>query len=371
MEPILRRAGPDDNDAILCFMREQSMKAGLLMRFERGPDFSALLAAHSPVHRTWIATRDTRIVAVASVVARAAHVDRSIRTVAYLADLRQAEGRQAAGLWRSLAGTVLCQIREELGAQLLFFSILRDNRLARASILESPLGKKLAIRQLRGYCTVTILGRLPWPAWRARGLTVRHATPADSEPLRQFIDRQSRELQLAPVFDEQTWQHRLETWPDFGIGHFLIALDDQQRIVGCVAPWDSARINRIVIESLPARAELLRRIANAASVVTRRPKIGIGSLAYLPDVRLTHVHVEHRDPLVLAALLRVACREQLRSGRHATLSLCFYDNDPLLPALRGMICNSTPMDLYYLALDGKAAGVEDASLWPGFESYLV
>jgi hypothetical protein len=370
-DAALRRAGPGDNDAILGFMREQSMQAGLALRFERRPDYFALLAAHNPVHRTWVATVDTRIVAIASVVVRPAWVDRSIRTVAYLADLRQAAGRGSAGLWRRLAGTVLEEIRAEFGAQQLFFSILRDNRLARASILHSPLGKALHFRHLRGYCTVTLVGRIPWLHGARSGVRVRHASAADSESLRQFIDTCSRDQQLAPVFDPATWQHRLRNWPDFDIGRFLVAINAEDRITGCLAPWDSSSINRIVIESLPPGAELLRRAVNAVSRITRRPRIGIGATSHLPVAWLTHPCIPDRDPAVLAALLQVAWREMLHTRRHAALSLCLYDGDPLWRALRGMVRSAVPMDLYCVSLDPAAQGPQDTSLWPGFEGYLV
>jgi hypothetical protein len=368
---VFRRAGADDNDALLEFMREQSIEAGLSMRFERAPHYFALQEAHSLDHITWIVTRRGRIVSTASAVVRSAYVDRAVRTVAYFADLRQARGRGLAGIWRNVANTALDDVRHTFGATHAFCSILRGNRLARASILESRIGIGLRLRHLRGYRTVSIVGRLPWPRRRNRHLDIRHATSADSEKLRAFVDAQSRDRQFAAVFDRTTWQRRIEAWPDFGIEHFLIATDPRGRIVGCLAPWDSSTINRIVIDGLPFRAELLRRAANAAAFLTRRPKIPLGPATHLPDVALTHLSVENRDAEVFAELLAVAYRELMRTRRYATVSFCLYDGDPLWPALRHTVHNTVPMDLYWLPLDRNAAPLEHDALWPGFESYLV
>ena len=370
-EPEVRRAGRQDNDAILEFMRQQSMQAGLSVRFERSPDYFALLEAHSPDHLTWLAFDRGEIVAIASVVVREAYIDRSVRKVAYLADLRQLPRRGIAGLWRRFALLVLAEVRRQYGAEFAFFSILRDNKLARASILDSKIGSELGVRHLRAYSTVSIVGRLPWGGSRRRNLTVSRAQVADSEALRSFIDDSCRQLQFAPVFDDGTWRRRTEGWPDFGIGDFLIARDAGGEISGCLAPWDASRINRIVIDTLPARAELLRRAANAMTLVTRRPRIGTGPDSQLPDLQLTHLHVKQRDPDVLAALLAVAHREAMRTRRYATLSFCIYDDDPLWRALTNTINNSVPMDLYWMPLASEVVPLANDDLWPGFESCLV
>lgn len=368
---MFRRAGADDNDAILAFMREEGMQAGMSFRFERAPDFFALHNAHSPINATWIATRHDSIVSIASVVIRPAHVDGSISTVAYLADLRQASGRGVSGLWRTVALAVLDEIRLNYSATLAYFSILRDNRIARSSILDSRLGKRIGFHRLRGYRTVSVVGMLPWRRWRRRRLDIRRACPGDSEELRKFVDAQSRELQLSPVFDQQTWRRRLADWPGFGIESFLVATDSNGHIAGCVAPWDSSAINRIVIDSLPRRVELLRRALNATSTVTRRPEILVGASTHLPDLCLTHIRVRNRDPEAFAELLTVAFREMIRTRRYATLTFCLYDDDPLWPALRDMIFTSVPMDLYCVSLNDSAMPTQNNDLWPGFENYLV
>ena len=347
------------------------MQAGMSFRFERAPDFFALHNAHSADNVTWIVTREGSIVSIASVVIRPAYLDKSICNVAYLADLRQARGGGAAGSWRAVANAVLDEIRLEFSATLAYCSILRDNRLARTSILESPLGKRLGIDRLCGYRTVSVVGMFPWRRWHGRRHEIRRASLNDSEALREFVDTQSRDLQLSPVFEPQTWRRRMSGWPDFGIENFLIAIDQHDRIVGCVAPWDSSTINRIVIDTLPMRAELLRRVVNATSVFTGRPKISVGASTHLPDIALTHVRVKDRDPEIFAELLTVAFRNLIPKRRYATLTFSLYDNDPLWRALRNMIYTTVPMDLYCMPLNGIAALPRNNTLWPGFESYLV
>ena len=360
---------PDDNEAILAFMRKESIEAGLSFRFERAPDFFALPAAHSPQHSTWLVMREDRIVSIASVIVRPAYVDRKLTTVAYVGDLRQGRDRGAVGVWRVVAPAVLESIRREFAPALAYFSLLRDNRLARSSIVGSALGRRLGIQHFRGYRTVSVVGRLPWP--RRRRFEIRRARGDDSEALRVFIDAQCRDLQLAPVFDRETWRQRLTDWPDFAIDSFLLAVDWQGAVVGCVAPWDCSRINRIVIDSLPRGAEALRRAINAASVVTRRPRIETGPSSHLPDLKLTHVFIKDRDPDIFAALLGVAFRALVDSRRYATLTFGLYDDDPLWGAVKGLIRTTVPMDVYVVPVGDDVGSSPEDRLWPGFESYLV
>ena len=347
------------------------MQAGMSFRFERAPDFFALHNAHNPDNATWIVTRQGRIVSTTSVVVRPAYIDGSIGTVAYLADLRQASGRGVSGLWRKVAIAVLDEIRVDYGATLAYCSILRDNRIAGSSILESRLGKQLGFGRLRGYRTVSVVGMLPWRRWGRRRFAIHRASSSDSEELREFVDAQSRDLQLSPVFDLQTWQRRITDWPGFGIEKFLIARDSRGHIVGCVAPWNSSAINRIVIDALPKRVEFLRKALNAATVFTRRPQISVGASTHLPDLCLTHIRVKDRDPKIFAELLTVAFREMIRTRSYATLTFCLYDEDPLWRALRNMIFTTVPMDLYCMSLDESAKPTLNDNLWPGFESYMV
>ena len=352
-------------------MREEGIEAGVSFRFERAPNFFALPAAHSPQHSTWLVTRGDRIVSIASIVVRPAYVDKKVTAVAYVGDLRQRRDRRAASIWRAAAPAVLESIRREFAPVLVYFSLLRDNRLARSSVLGSALGRRLGMQHLCGYSTVSVVGMLPWRNRRRRRFEIRRACRDDSEALRAFVDARSRDLQLAPVFDRETWQRRLTGWPDFGIDNFLLAVDRQGAVVGCAAPWDCSAINRIVIDSLPRGAEMLRRVLNAASVLTRRPRIETGPSSHLPDLKLTHVCIEDRDPEIFAALLTAAFRNLMDTRRYATLTFSLYDNDPLRAALKGLVLTTVPMDLFVAPIGADVRSLPDDASWPGFESYLV
>jgi len=373
----LVRATPSDNAAILEFMRGQAMRAGLSMRFDRSPDYFALHEAHSEDHETWLLVTRDRIIGIGSIVSRNAWVDGAIEPVIYLADLRLAPGRATAGVWRPLLRDVLRDARARTGAKLAYCSIIRDNKSARQAMLRDDRVDSTPFRRLRGYASVAIIARKPCRGPNA-AYAVRHATAGDANRLQDFIAEQSRSTQFGVVFDTPAWSRRLVGWPDFGIENFLIAQDEREQIVGCVAPWNYHSINRIVIERLPPAIDAVRMLCNMMAPLTRRPLIRVGARSSLPDAALTHLFIRNRNPSILSALLHRAVRQLFSTRRYATISLIMYDDDPLAPALRDFWCVSVPMDLYWVDVDRiehpTATPRElDSGIyaWPGFESYLV
>lgn len=367
----LRLATRADNPAILTFVEQHAMRAGLAVRFDRSPDFFALLDAHSERHETWLLLQRERVLGMGSIVTRLGYIDGAAEPVAYVGELRMSPRRTAAGLWRTLLSERAAALRAEHGARYGFCCIIRDNRLARAAVLRLR-GESLRFSRLRGYSSVAILARKPWARRTGAGLTVRRAVEADAEPLRAFLDEHSRRQPFGVVFDKPTWQHRLRGWPGFGIESFYLAVDASGATLGCLAPWDRTAIARTVIESMPRPLNLLRLAYNGFAPLTHKPAIRIGDGTCLPDIVLTHVCVANRDSSVFAALLDAAYRDAAATGRYATLSLCLFEADPLTPALEAYWHHRVPMDVYWLALD-RAAPSLPASVGriPGFEMCLV
>ena len=80
---------------------------------------------------------------------------------------------------------------------------------------------------------------------------------------------------------------------------------------------------------------------------------------------------------MLDALLHAVQRDVFATRRYATISLCLYDDDPLLEALNAWWHVAVPMDLFWVDVvgiadaDGSAPPRIAKERYPGFESYLV
>ena len=362
-----RLATPEDNGDILRFTSRHAMSAGLGIRFDRSPDFFALLDAHAENHETWLMTERGRIRALASLVVRPGYIHGAIEPVVYLSDLRVEPSRGIAGQWRARFLNRMQTLATETGARYAYCAIIRDNRLARSSIAEHP---EFGFRHLAGYATVSLLARKPWRRRPAR--KVRRATAADLDALAGLLRTDASRRPFGIAFDRAELERRIRLWPGLDVSSFVVVQDTQGGLAGCLAAWDYSGLKRIVIDAMPRATDRLRRLHNALSPLTGRARIEAPPGAVVRDIAITHVAVRDDDPAVFAALLQGACRRAFGSRRTATVSLCVYDGDPFETALRDYWHSRVAMDLYVLRIDPDAPElVCPEPCRPGFEFYLV
>ena len=369
----IRRAYAADNSRILDFQAQHAMQGALPLRFDRAPDYFALHRCHAIDHRTWLAENERGDMrGVASLVVRHGYLSGLVRPVAYLGDLRLVPDRQLSRAWMEEVRARLTDLEQEAGVQHAYCCMIRDNRLASQSLLGARRGGRLPLTHWRGYSNVSIYGQRGWrsAARTSDSLRIVQAQSHHADALRAFLDTQSADQPFGCVFSEDEFARRLQTWPDFGIESFLLALDARGNLLGCLAPWDAAQIKRIVLERLPRPIGALRLAFNAMAPVFGRPRIAAPGQA-LRDIYLTHLQVRQRDPHVFAALLDAAWARVRHE--YALMQLCLYDDDPLWPAMTRYRSTRISMDLYTLSTAGAAPPIDAASaaLIPGFEIYLV
>lgn len=173
-------------------------------------------------------------------------------------------------------------------------------------------------------------------------------------------------------FSGETFEQRLKQWPQLKVTSFLLAIDSNGVLQGCIAPWDYSSVKRVVIDFLPFGAELLRKALNLSAPFMGKPVIDKPPNAHLPDIAITHVAIKDRRPDVFSALLDVAVAELKMQRQFATISLCLYDNDPLWPAMKRYWYYSVSMDLYSVRMTPNAPAIKlSENAIPGFEFYLA
>lgn len=368
----IRRAAAVDNERILAFQAEHAMQGSLPLRFDRGPDYFGLLNCHSQDHRTWLAQAEdgAPLKGLASLVVRPGYLQGVAQPVAYLGDLRATPNRQLSRSWMDFVQVQLAELGRADGVRHAYCCLIRDNLLARRSLLTGSRRNKLGFTHWHGYSNISIYSArsLSGPANPA-GLRIVRASAEHLEALCAFLDKESREQPFGSVFSQEEFSRRLQTWPDFGIASFMLALDRPGNIVGCVAPWDASSIKRIVLERLPPNLQAARLGFNLLSPFLGRPPIAAAGQA-LNEMYLTHVQISKRDPAIFSLLLDAVWRSIRRDC--ALLQLCLFDGDPLWRSMQRFRFADIAMDLYTLATrqaDNPPADL--AGRIPGFEIYLV
>ncbi|MCK9692158.1 hypothetical protein [Pseudomonas syringae] len=370
---LIRRAGAADNSQLLDFQRRHTMRGSMPLRFDRSPDYFALHRCHADDQRTWIAEGpEGELRGSASLVVRDGYLHGGVEPVAYLGDLRLTPDRRLSRSWMAEVEARLADLSRETGAQHAYCCIIRNNALATQSLLGRRRANPLKLAHWRGYSNVSVYGQRGLssvPRTSAKVRAVR-AAPRYLDALRAFLDSESSRQSFGCVFTEAEFERRLSQWPDFGIDSFLLAVDDRDNLLGCVAPWDAGKIKRIVVEQMPLTQQLLRLGYNALAPLAGRPGIAAPGQA-LRDIYLTHLQVRQRDPEVFCALMDIAWK-QVRND-YSLMQLCLYDQDPLWKAMHRYHAFSLPMDLYTAPCGGHAAEFTEAcaASIPGFEIYLV
>ena len=271
----IRKAHPDDNDAICQLMESVSMGSTIELIFERSPDYFLGAALQAEDVEIYVLTDDGRIVAIFSAGKRQVYVDHELRSVRYLCDLRlhpdYRSGLQLARGYRFLRDHVL---REGEMMQTL---ILKDNQHG-VSMLTSGRAGLPIYHPLGEYVTYFI------PKQRLRatsgGVKVRRATADDINRMQICYDDLACQKQFAPVIDFSSIG-RGAHYTGLGIGDFFVA-ERAGEVIGLCAIWDQAFARRIRVRKY--RSVFLRwsrPFINLISRIALPPANGTVKTVYL------------------------------------------------------------------------------------------
>lgn len=367
----LRLARPDDNAALCELFASVHLKSALALTQERDPDFFVLPRLHQGTFATALGVDDDgRVVGCGTVIVRDGHLaDRVIKT-GYLCDLRVAPGfRGGLNLARAY-GRFMDWVGVHYGAELFTTVIFDSNHAARRALTErsdkrkdQPVYRPMTPFQM---VSVQFTTRRPAPA-----ASVRAATPDDLDALVSFLAARAQRRVLGEVLTRARFLERLALWPGFALSDFLLAFDGTRadRIVGCVAPWDTRPFKRTRVLGYHGSMAWQRRIFAIMARIRRfeplPPPGDCFRFAFL-----THLEVDGDDPAILRELLLAAYASLRPRGLHF-MSAFVPRGSSLEAAFKGFMTTRTAMTLYAVhPPESPWATVDLATQHPGFEMAL-
>ncbi len=338
-ERFLTRAGTAADDAALRrLLRDTPVQGGLRVCLEREPSFFGgdIDGLRHDVATVW---RGAALAACGSRVVRRAWWGGVPSDAAYLCDLRlhpswqRRGGRALVEGYRHLEGC-----GEAAPAVVTWTAVFEENHAARGSITGSRAGLPAYIERGKLLCPVFFVrrGSLALPA----GVTTGRS--GDAEEVAEFLNARHRTRLLAPV---HAAADLLGTgrWPGLEMKDFLL-LREAGRLTGVVAIYDVRGIRQVRLEGLSGWKKWLRRPLNAAAMLTGWPPLPEDG-SVLPMAYASFLAVENDDAALAGLLLRCARTAAHRRGIHF-LCACLHDQDPLLPAFRGMPAITSHGSLY-------------------------
>lgn len=364
---VLDLAGPQDNDDICRLFKEVHVKGELDVNQERDPDFFALQRLQGGPGMTFLARDpDGQPAAIGSIVLRDAWLDGELLRTGYLCDLRVRPGFRGGVNLARCFDPVLAHVQERHGVEVFTTVVFDDNPIAHKT-LRGPAAER---RGQPVYRTMTpfLMTSVQFTRPRRAPNGVRLATASDLPQLRDFLARRGRLRVLGEDFTGDLLDQRLATWPGFSLDDFLLAVDGD-RIVGCVAPWNTEPVKRTRVLGYHGSMLWVKRVFNAGAVVFRYPALPVEGDCFR-FAFLTHLEVEDDDPKVLRALLQAAYHH-LYARRLHFVSAFVPRGSRLETAFGGFMVQHTAMTLYAVARRcSPMAAREWSTLQPGFEMAL-
>lgn len=348
-EPALRTLGPEDGPRLAALAEACPIEADFTLVFDRGPDFFRWPALVFDRWRYAGAEVDGRLVGACLAATRAGRGSAGFGPWFYLGDVRVHPEARGRGLVARMVDHLVDRAWDDVHEG--FGIVKRGNRAGEGAaglLCDHPRFEGSPVAAL-DVVLLPVLGGFGGE----RGVEVRPATAADAPAIAACLGEHGEGRRFAPV-PEAAEVRRLFALPGLGPEAWRLA-ERGGRVVGALAAWDldgvhGQRVLRYSPRAWPLRAGLglLRRL---------RP-----GLAPLPEPGgrlrvLTTTHVAAGEPGVLRALLGAVVGGAVGRGIHL-VAVPFVGEDPLRPAVRGLVHQSFPSTVFHSRRRG--AGIAPA-----------
>ncbi len=240
----LELAKPEHSQQLSDFYKEFTRKGNVELKVNRHGKFFSPYEIQSDQHLTYILKENDQIEGLASFVIRDVFLDNKVKTVAFGRDLRISSNRRAVVEWTKHFLPVMQEIQQAFGCQY-FFSVMSGNDVQASNAFIRPRTMKRPLphyHMFRRFNLTTLHGQMPWAKNPLPHLRIRHGSPQMEDALIYYVLQKSREKDLATTWDFDSFADKMSRWKNFEISDFLIAVDKDENIVGCVAPWSAGGI---------------------------------------------------------------------------------------------------------------------------------
>lgn len=373
---IARPTDLSDNAALCHLLRSVRLRAALELTQERDPDFFAMPRMHQGPFESFLGeSAKGEPIGCATVIRRPGWFQGGRITTGYLGDLRVLPEFRGGHILSRVYGAAIDWVRKTYDAEVFTTVIFDSNRQAQAALVH-PGAKNAAsaekrkamprYREMTRFHMTSVQLTTPRPAPER---PIHPARPEDRDELFQFLMRHSQKRLLGDCLDEERLEQRLQTWPGLRLEDFLLARNSGERIVGCLAPWDTFDLKRTRVLGYHGRMAFIRRAYNLMAALRGFvPLPPAGECFRFPF--LTHLEIEEDDPAILRDLLLAAYQKYLGTGAHF-LSAMIPRGSKLEAAFGGFMVDRTAMTLYAVhARDTRFDGEDFRTRYPGFEMAL-
>lgn len=342
------RATEKDNLRLCEFFSNQKMSGKLDFKTIRKNFFLNYKILTDDFVTLYLTDSSDNIIALASLLFIKGFLNNEEQTIAFATDLRVSKSREAIQNW---AKFFIPEFDKELTSRncKYTFSALEIyenetyNALVRPRNLQREIPRYFLFRR---FDRVFIHGF--WPIYpRPINIKFRNAKLDDIPLISGYIKQKSIRKPMNFYIDENKILNITKHWPNFKIDDFILAFDDNEKIIGCVAPFRLNEVQNFEVLKYDKEIKEVVHAINSLSwlgITKHLPKVNQqGNLLYL-----THLNFDNPD--IFYALIN---QVHLRKQKNEIITYeHFHGNFETKPPL-GTISSKIPYGLFSVLPDGS------------------
>jgi hypothetical protein len=332
--PEIRLLSRKDNPKIIKFFDEVDMQSeGLVLRYERAPDFFTFLDYQSDEYFVFGSDKDeANLRGIGSMVVREAYVDGEMVKVAYLGDLRVKAGISFSHKWQNFYSRLIAA-QKELGIAYFLTAVMAQNEKAKKALVNNPKAH-YHYQKISDYQMVNLI--MPFGIKsKTKDLLVRRARRDDLEKLLIFLDQEERKKTFG--YPRDFIERALRIWPDFQIEKFVLVILNNEIVAAC-GTWNPSPTKKIVVDHLPRSLKIFNYMLRPfTKVMQEKSELKVQYLNFL--------NLKNNDENIFNALLNYLYGEGL-CQKFDVLAFADFAPFPLKKQLKGVLFQSTALELY-------------------------
>ena len=247
---ILEIARPENSWELKQFFRGFTVGDLIQMKIDRHDDFFLPYDIQSDQHVTYTLRdeKEKKLQGVATFIIQNVWLGGKLQTVAIGRDLRILPTRGATLAWGQHFQPVIQEIQKAYDVDH-FFSVLNVadshvlNTFVRPRNLKRPWPR---YHQFRKFNLVSLHGTLPGSGNPLPKLRIRKVDEHFEEALLYYILQKKKDRDLSVIYDRASAEKWFQRWQGLSLRDFYVALDADNNIIGCVAPWSAAQVQEYI-----------------------------------------------------------------------------------------------------------------------------
>lgn len=259
----IRRASDEDNQALLDVEKMCPQGTGLVLLFDRSPDFFLRSKAYDN-YSVYVAEEGAKIVGTISTTIKELNIDGRRTKSVYVYDMRVHPDYRGKGIASSLHQHALAEADD---ARLAYVIIMEENYPSIALI------KKMGFQNIHDVLLLNI------PLYERQTRTtheIRSVTADDVPQVVDLINDYYRDRDFFSLLTETDFLDKTKRLPGYGLQNVQV-IEEGNRIVACAGLWDYSEIFRVSALRVSAKLRVLRSFLKFISIfreTARLPSVG-------------------------------------------------------------------------------------------------